>query len=345
MTINFYIRGINCHAIPFAVGNLNSRRIADLNRVVNWLLFFIMLGRIYINTTHIRLIKTGDNNLRVIGYIHVTRLIQEHAVTFATLTYSIQNKRRIIKRQNTIIKKISRIATMNRIVRNAFFNNLNILECHIGLVKVHAQTIQGNRRFSAFRTLNRQITFSVDSQTVSTNGNILTDFNRIAVVSLSNRFLEAAILLLTVNLSRELCRRRCNRRIIVARAAYFALLLISCGCIVTAAVAVVSGFLYILGVTAAGVSGFLCILGAAVFCNIYIVILSRLTVFTVAYHVYNIIRGVGCSIAVRAFLRRKRGNRQHGQHHQSGEGTGKKTVISLFHAKNLLCVHTDAKEA
>ena len=32
-------------------------------------------------------------------------------------------------------------------------------------------------------------------------------------------------------------------------------------------------------------------------------------------------------------------------HHQSGEGTGKKTVISLFHAKNLLCVHTDAKEA
>ena len=83
---------------------------------------------------------------------------------------------------------------MNRIVRNAFFNNLNILECHIGLVKVHAQTIQGNRRFSAFRTLNRQITFSVDSQTVSTNGNILTDFNRIAVVSLSNRFLEAAIL-------------------------------------------------------------------------------------------------------------------------------------------------------
>ena len=51
------------------------------------------------------------------------------------------------------------------------------------------------------------------------------------------------------------------------------------------------------------------------------------------------------SIAVRAFLRRKRGNRQHGQHHQSSESTGKKTVISLFHAKNLLCVHTDAKEA
>ena len=109
---------------------------------------------------------------------------------------------------------------------------------------------------------------------------------------------------------------------------------------------VVSGFLYILSVIAAVVSGFLCILVAAVCLNIYIVILSLLNVFTVAYHVYNIIiRGVGCSIAVRAFLRRKRGNRQHGQHHQSGEGTGKKTVISLFHAKNLLCVHTDAKEA
>ena len=126
----------------------------------------------------------------------------------------------------------------------------------------------------------------------------------------------------------------------------FALLRSRCGCIGTAAVAVVSGFLYILGVTAAVVSGFLCILVAAVCLNIYIVILSLLNVFTVAYHVYNIIiRGVGCSIVVRASLRRKRGNRQHGQHHQSGEGTGKKTVISLFHAKNLLCVHTDAKEA
>ncbi len=114
-------------------------------------------------------------------------------------------------------------------------------------------------------------------------------------------------------------------------------------CILGVIVAVVSEFLYILGVIAAVVSGFLCILGAAVCRNIYIH--SLLTVLTVAYHVYNIIRGVGCSIAVRTFLRRKRGNRQHGQHHQSGEGTGKKTVISLFHAKNLLCVHTDAKEA
>ena len=137
-----------------------------------------------------------------------------------------------------------------------------------------------------------------------------------------------------------------SRLTAAARAACFALLRSRCGCIVTAAVAVVSGFLYILGVTAAVVSGFLCILVAAVCLNIYIVILSLLNVFTVAYHVYNIIiRGVGCSIVVRTFLRRKRGNRQHGQHHQSGEGTGKKTVISLFHAKNLLCVHTDAKEA
>ena len=139
-------------------------------------------------------------------------------------------------------------------------------------------------------------------------------------------------------------RRSRSRLTVAARAAVFALLRSRCGCIGTAAVAVVSGFLCILVAAAAGVSGFLCILVAAVCRNIYI--LSLLTVFTVAYHVYNIIiRGVECSIVVRASLRRKRGNRQHGQHHQSGEGTGKKTVISLFHAKNLLCVHTDAKEA
>ena len=133
--------------------------------------------------------------------------------------------------------------------------------------------------------------------------------------------------------NKRLFRRSGICRITAARAACFALLRSRCGCIVTAAVAVVSGFLYILGVTAAVVSEFLCIIGAAVCRNIYIVIHSLLTVFIVAYHVYNIIRGVGCSIIVCAFLRCKRGNRQHGQHHQSGEGTGKKTVISLFHAK------------
>ena len=293
-----------------------------------------MLGRIYINTTHIRLIKTGDNNLRVIGYIHVTRLIQEHAVTFATLTYSIQNKRRIIKRQNTIIKKISRIATMNRIVRNAFFNNLNILECHIGLVKVHAQTIQGNRRFSAFRTvLIVKLPFPLivrpSAPTVISLPTSIVSPSSASAIASSRPPAPS----LTVNLSRELCRRKGATGAFyrLARAAYFALLLISCGCIGIAAVAVVSGSLCILVAAAAGVSGFLCILVAAVCRNIYIVILSLLNVSTVANHVYNIIiRGVGCSIIVRASLRRKRGNRQHGQHHQSGESTGKENGYFSF---------------
>ena len=180
---------------------------------------------------------------------------------------------------------------------------------------------------------------------------IITNLNLGAALCSFNSCIQS-IIRLNTSLCNNLRNKRPYRRsrsrsrlTVAARAACFALLLISCGCIGTVVVVVVSGFLSILAVAAAVVSGFLCILGAAVFLNIYIVILSLLTVSTVAYHVYNIIRGIGCSIAVRTFLRRKRGNRQHGQHHQSGEGTGKKTVISLFHAKNLLCVHTDAKEA
>ena len=194
---------------------------------------------------------------------------------------------------------------------------------------------------------------------------IITNLNLGAALCSFNSCIQS-IIRLNTSLCNNLRNKRSHRRrrsrsrlTAAARAACFALLRSRCGCIGTVAVAVVSGFLYILGITASVVSGFLYIIGsaasvvsgflyiigAAVSLNIYIVILSRLNVFTVAYHVYNIIRGVGCSIAVRAFLRRKRGNRQHGQHHQSGESTGKKTVISLFHAKNLLCVHTDAKEA
>ena len=212
--------------------------------------------------------------------------------------------------------------------------------------------------------------------TVAVNNNILSNFiNGYYTFIITNLNLGTALssfnscIQSIIRLNTSLCNNLRNKRpyrrsrsrsrlTAAARAACFALLRSRCGCIGTVAVAVVSGFLYILGViaavvsgflyilgvTASVVSGFLCILVAAVCRNIYISIL--LTVFTIAYHVYNIIiRGVGCSIAVRTFLRRKRGNRQHGQHHQSGEGTGKKTVISLFHAKNLLCVHTDAKEA
>ena len=181
-----------------------------------------------------------------------------------------------------------------------------------------------------------------------TNGQraIFANLNNFVTLYSFNSFIQSFIRLSTNLRNKRLFRRSRICRITATQAAVFDLLLISCGCIVTAAVTVVSGFLYILGVIAAVVSGFLCILVAAVCRNIYIVIHSLLTVLIVAYHVYNIIiRGVGCSIIVRAFLRRKRGNRQHGQHHQSGEGTGKKTVISLFHAKNLLCVHTNAKEA
>ena len=197
-----------------------------------------------------------------------------------------------------------------------------------------------------------------------TNGQraIFANLNNFVTLYSFNSCIQSFIRLSTNLRNKRLFRRRRSRSRLTAaaRAAVFALLQSRCGCIGTAAFAIVSGFLYILGVivavvsgslyilgvTAAVVSGFLCILVAAVCLNIYIVILSLLNVFTVAYHVYNIIiRGVGCSIVVRASLRRKRGNRQHGQHHQSGEGTGKKTVISLFHAKNLLCVHTDAKEA
>ena len=181
-----------------------------------------------------------------------------------------------------------------------------------------------------------------------TNGQraIFANLNNFVTLYSFNSCIQSFIRLSTNLRNKRLFRRSRSRSRLTAaaRAAVFAPLQSRCGCIGTAAVAIVSEFLCILGVIAAVVSGFLCILGAAVCRNIYIH--SLLTVFIVAYHVYNIIiRGVGCSIIVRAFLRRKRGNRQHGQHHQSGEGTGKKTVISLFHAKNLLCVHTDAKEA
>ena len=180
------------------------------------------------------------------------------------------------------------------------------------------------------------MTIAVDNNSFfnRTNGQraIRANLNNFVTLYSFDSFIQSFIRLSPNLRNKRLLRRRSRIcRITVARAACFTLLLISCGCIGAAAAAVVSRFLYIIG--------------AAVSLNIHIVILSLLNVFTVAYHVYNIIRGVGCSIAVRAFLRRKRGNRQHGQHHQSGEGTGKKTVISLFHAKNLLCVHTDAKEA
>ena len=148
--------------IPFILQSviLIAERIADLNRVVEWLSLFIMLGRIYINATHIRLIKTGDNNLRVIG-LHTchstdTRTCREFATSPTPFKTSVE----VSNVEDYHHQKISRIATINRIVR-PFFNNLNILECHIGLTssKYPDHSRVSLSRFGAFHTLNRQITF------------------------------------------------------------------------------------------------------------------------------------------------------------------------------------------
>ncbi len=119
-----------------------------------------------------------------------------------------------------------------------------------------------------------------------TNGQraIFANLNNFVTLYSFNSFIQSFIRLSTNLRNKRLFRRSRSRSRLTAaaRAAVFDLLLISCGCIVTAAAAVVSRFLYILGVTAAVVSGFLCILVAAVCLNIYIVILSLLNVFTVA---------------------------------------------------------------
>lgn len=115
---------------------------------------------------------------------------------------------------------------------------------------------------------------------------IVTNLNRIAVFSCFDSCIQSIIRLRTSlcnNLrNKRFCRRSRSRLTAAARAACFALLLISCGCIGIAAAAVVSRFLFILGAAAAVVSGFLFIPGAAVCRSIYIVILSLLNVFTVA---------------------------------------------------------------
>ena len=332
--------------MPVTVRN-SDRRTTGNTDIPIWHIFIIRF--ISKNTTLLICVESRNNDRRTIIYIKITFLIEVHAASARFISRTIERKRCVFKYKIGIIYKISSIATTIClcVCNDILFNNLNILECHISLIKPYTTVFHRNLWLGFSNTLNRQSTFFYEGKTAFFNGNILTNFNRIAVLRNADSFFQSFIRLSTNLRNKRLCRRRRSRSRLTAavRAAVFALLLISSGCIVTAAVAVVSGFLYILGVIAAVVSRFLYIIVAAVCLNIYIVIHSLLTVLIVAYHVYNIIRGVGCSIIVRAFLRRQRGNRQHGQHHQSGEGTGKKTVISLFHAKNLLYVHTDAKEA
>ena len=353
IAINQNIDWIDSHTVPVAISDRDRGATGNLNITVRHILVF---GVIRVNAACAIAVETGNFNLRTVRYIKIALFIEVHTAAACMIGRAVERERSVIKGKIRTVDKVSRTAGMlRRRIGDCVYNDFNVLECHIGIFKIHTKIIQRDSRIDVFSALNRQLANTCESQAVI-EGNILTNLNHVTALCVFNRFAERIILHIADFRGKCFCRSRGRRAagIGTACAALFAAGSRRAAFAAFAFIARSAG-LYI--IAADRCAGFVTVITGGWVCVARVVSVcigaGILAVSGIIYYIFNaVIRrsGNGCAVHRRrgsvccVIFGRECGHGQHGEHHQTGESAGEETVISPFHAKtSSACIQTQRR--
>ena len=358
IAINQNIDWIDSHTVPVAISDRDRGATGNLNITVRHILVF---GVIRVNAACAIAVETGNFNLRTVRYIKIALFIEVHTAAACMIGRAVERERSVIKGEIRTVDKVSRTAGMlRRRIGDCVYNDFNVLECHIGIFKIHTKIIQRDSWIDVFSALDRQLANTCESQAVI-EGNILTNLNRSAVLC----SVDCCIKRLILRIADFRGKRRGRRVVLAACTALFAAGFafrsgVAAGFRIAFAFIARTAGLYIIaadrcaGFAAAVITGgWVCVARVVSVC----ICAGILAVSGIIYYIFNaVIRRSGNGCTVRrcqrrgvvciAFLTlgRERGHGQHGEHHQTGESAGEETVISPFHAKtSSACIRTQRR--